>query len=347
MFIVFFIGIGSYFLFFVKNKSGQTMNITKITNQTNNIIDSRNEQESVPGIPLVTMNGKTLISVESLKTEKEKIFAANPQLQKLGAYMGEKELDKNLLAGLKSQCVIKEYISRNGIDKTADYQQELNMALEDVKRMINTKFFTQKFNAKVTDAEIINFYENNKNIMPNVVISRGGIMTKEITVNTETEAKNLIDKIKNKNFALDQAVKEAGIAESKIKDLKLINEQSTGIDNNLKTAILQSVSFPNTNFVKTTDNKYSVFVVTGKEEAKYQPMNDQIKNDIKTYLEREKQAEVVDKEIEKLQSLYNISVDESYFGPINANDTKELTPEILDLLEQDEESLPINREAVA
>ncbi len=293
--------------------------------------------QEITGTPLVTMNGKTLISVESLKAEKEKIFAANPQLQKLSAYMGEKELERNLLQGLTAQYVMKEYIQKNRIDQTQEYQSELNAALQDVERMINTKFFTQKLNTQVSDSDIKKFYEENKNMIPNAIISRGGIMTKEVTVDTEAEAKNLVEKVRIKKFSLEQAVKEIGIAENKIKDLKLVNDQSVGIDNNLKTSILKATVFPDVSMVKTADSKYSVFVVTTKEEAKYQPLNDQIKNDIKAYLEREKQAEVMDKEIETLKASYGIIVNDSYFGPINQNETKELTPEIMDLLEQEDD----------
>lgn len=332
-------GIG----FFIFKKQGIVTTEIKQPQKTQEQIAAQKPvAQEVTGTPLVTMNGKTLISVESLKTEKEKIFAANPQLQKLSAYMGEKELERNLLQGLTAQHVMKEYIQKNRIDQTQEYQSELNAALQDVERMINTKFFTQKLNTQVSDSDIKKFYEENKSMIPNAIISRGGIMTKEVTVDTEAEAKNLLEKVRTKKFALEQAAKEIGIAENKIRDLKLVNDQSVGIDNNLKTSILKTTIFPEANMVKTTDNKYSVFVVTAKEDAKYQPINDQIKNDIKAYLEREKQAEVMDKEIEALKASYGIIVNDSYFGPINQNETKELTPEILDLLEQEEDGSAVN-----
>jgi hypothetical protein len=330
--------LGIAFFVFKKQQGSQAVEVKKAAIASEQMAPKQVSQE-VAGTPLVTMNGKTLISVESLKVEKEKIFAANPQLQKLSAYMGEKELERNLLQGLTAQHVMKEYIQRNKIDQTSEYTAELNAAVQDVERMVNTKFFTQKFNPQVTEADIKKFYEENKSMMPNAIISRGGTMSKEVTLDSEADAKNLLEKTRGKKFNLDQAAKELLIAEGKIRDLKLVSEQSTGIDTNLKAAILKATVFPSADIIKTTDNKYSVFITTAKEEPKYQPLNDQIKNDIKAYLEREKQAEVIDKEIEGLKSSYGITVDENYFGPINPNETKELTPEMLDLLDQDEEGM--------
>jgi hypothetical protein len=339
------LGIAGFF--FMSRRSNvapviQRSAVEKITPTSSAPSESNQPQESnVSGKPLVTQNGRTLISVESLQTEKTKIFEANPQLKKLSAYMGEKELDRNLLQGLTSQYVMEQYIKKNNIDQTTSYKSDLQSALKDVERMINTKYFTQNFPSQVSDADIKKFYEDNKAMMPNLITSRGGIMTKDVVFDKEADAKSFADKVKAKNNNITQVAKDAGIAENRIRDLKLVNDQSVGIDNAIKASVTQMTSLPQVQVVKTSDNKYSVVVATSKEEPKYLPLNDQVKNEIKNYLEREKQAEVVEREIDKLKKEYNIVVDESYFGaPDQAKGEEQtITPEMLEMLSQ-EEGLP-------
>lgn len=342
--VLFGLGIGWYVFFAPKNSASTVTNATvRVENNTSNSNSSTNNR-AVQGTPLVTQDGRTLISVESLSAEEEKIFKANPQLKKLSAYMGENELKRSLLQGLVSQEVMKEYINKQGIDRSGDYQADITAAYTDVERMINTKYFSQAFPVSVSDAEVRKFYDENKALMPNLVVSRGGVTASAVTFNTEAEAQAFLEKARGKNN-LAAVAQEAGVSDRFV-DFKVVNEQSLSVDPSIKSAVMTITQFPTAQMVRTSDNKYAVIMATAKEETQYRPL-EQIRTELKEYLEKEKQAEAIEKEINKLKQQYNIVVNEEYFGPETSAEKagEVLTPEMLEALEQSDlldEALPVS-----
>jgi hypothetical protein len=297
--------------------------ITVFNNQSSQITAEANEilaEENLTGKSLVTMNGKVIITVDSLQSEKEKIFKANPQLEKLSAYM---DIDRSLLHGLTSQAVMDQYIQESGIKSTDNYKTELEAAYKDVLRMINTKYFSQKYPSNVSEADVKKFYEENKDLSPNFIITKGGVRATELLFDQEAQANAFAQKVKAKGGNVLAVAQESGIDESKIKDLRLVHDQSVGIDQAIKDAIIGMTQFPMATVIKTTENKYAVIVGTGKEETKYRPY-DQIKTQLKEYLDKEKQAEAIEKAIEELKKTYNVSVDESFFGSEKEDQTADL-----------------------
>jgi hypothetical protein len=307
--------------------------ITVFSNQSSQLTTEADEmlaEETLTGKSLVTMNGKVIITVNSLQSEKEKIFKANPQLEKLSAYM---DIDRSLLHGLTSQAIMDQYIQESGIKSTDSYKTELEAAYKDVLRMINTKYFSQKYPSNVSEADVKKFYEENKDLSPNFIITKGGIRTTEVLFDQEAQANAFAQKVKAKDGNVLASAQENGIDESKIKDLHLVHDQSVAIDQSVKNAVLSMMQFPTVTVVKTAENKYAVVVGTGKEETKYRPY-DQIKTQLKEYLDKEKQAEAIEKAIEELKKTYNVVVDESFFG----SEKEEQNTDLGDLSQMDIEN---------
>ncbi|HTM06178.1 MAG TPA: peptidyl-prolyl cis-trans isomerase [Patescibacteria group bacterium] len=297
--------------------------VTVFSNQGSQVsseMDTGAAETTLPGKPLVTMNGKVIITVDSLELEKEKIFQANPQLKKLSAYMN---INQSLLYGLTSQAVMDQYIQESGIKNTDSYKIELEAAYKDVLRMINTKYFSQKYPSNVPETDVKKFYEENKDLSPNFIITKGGVRATEVLFDQEAQAIAFAQKVKTKGGNVLAAAQENGIDESKIKDLRLVHDQSIAIDQSVKDAIMGMTQFPTVLTVKTTENKYAVVVGTGREETKYRPY-EQIKDQLKEYLDKEKQAEAIEKAIEELKKTYNVIVDESFFGSEKDNSNPDL-----------------------
>jgi uncharacterized protein YlzI (FlbEa/FlbD family) len=298
-------GMSLYLCFFKQNKN---LIFTKNKEDASATVD-----QPMTGTTLVTMNGKVIITTDSLQEEKKKLFKANPQFEKLGAYM---DLDRKLLQGLTSQAVMDNYIENTGTKNSDAYQRDLQAAYKDVERMINTKYFSQAFPGTVSEADMRNFYEANKDLAPDLIIARGGIKATEVLFDQEAPAKAFADKVKAKNGDVNAAAKEANIDASKIKDLKLVHEQSIAIDQEIKDALKKMTRFPDTTVIKLGGNQYAVIVGTAKEETQYRPF-EQIKDDLRAYLEKEKQTQAIEMAIETLKKDpdYNIVVDDSHFGP--------------------------------
>ncbi len=275
------------------------------------------EQNKTEGIPLVT--------TDSLKMEKDKLLKTNPQLKAMIALMDEKQqfdLDRNLSEGLMNQAIVDRYVQERGIDKNPDYQAELEEGYKAIERMINTKFFAQAFPVQVADAEIRDFYEKNKEVVPNLLISRGGIEAMGVVFDNEKMANEFMRGVKEERD-LQKAAQKAGLAD-KIKDFKLVHAQSIGIEAPLREKIVNMRKIPETELFKIDDKTFWVVRASKKEESKYRPL-EQVKGDIKQFLEKEKRTGKFDEEMNRLKGEYKVVVNEGYFK--NDKESAEVTAE--------------------
>jgi hypothetical protein len=270
------------------------------------------------GEAIVLFDGRPAITVDSLKEEKEKLLKSNPQLKMMMAFMDEKQLDRNLAEGLMNQLIVDKYVEDNNIASTADYQSELEEGYRAIKRMINTKYFSQIFPVTISDTDVKKFYDENKDVMPNLLLSKGGVKAMGISFDKEADAQAFTTKVKEKKGDIQAAAKESGSAD-KVKDFKLVNDQSLGVDEGVRAKITAMKTFPSTEMVKATDGTFWVVVGSGKEEQKYRPY-EQVKEDLKQYLEKEKRAERFEQEIDRLKKEYNVAFKEDYFGPAQADE---------------------------
>lgn len=294
-------------------------------------------KESMPGTPLVIMEGRTIITVESLQEEKEKIFKMNPEWEQYKAFM---DLDRTILYAMANHAIMDREIEESGVKSSDEYKNDLESAYKEVERMINTKYFTQRFSPDVSDAEVKQVYEENKDSLPETIISHGGVKASEIDFDTETEANDFAQKVKANNNNLVTAVQQAGMAENKIKDLRLVHKQSMAVDQAVKDALLAMVQFPSVAVIRTSDNKYAVVVASSKEDAKYRPY-EQVKNHLKAALKKQKQAEAVEQSIEGLKKKYAVVIDLAPLGTKEGEDDAQ-TAELGDLsdIQVDENQLP-------
>ncbi|MDP3889351.1 MAG: peptidylprolyl isomerase, partial [bacterium] len=239
---------------------------------------------------LVWMDGKPLITIEKLKTEKNDLMESNPQLRAMIAFMDEKQLDRNLTDGLTNQAVVDKYVASNKIDQSKEYKQEMDRMMRSVKHMLNTKFFAQELSIVVGDAQVKEFYDKNKESMPNLLVSRGGVKAEGVLFNSQAKAQDFVKKVQE--VGSFQKAAEATGMKDKVKDFKLVHDQSLGMDNTLRDEIVKLNKFPTNKVIRVDDKTYWVVHASAKEETKYRPL-DQVKGDLKLFLEKEKRAEML------------------------------------------------------
>jgi hypothetical protein len=293
------------------------------------------------GSPIVvSMAGTPLITQKSLETEKSDLLESNPQLKSMIMYMDGKQLDRNLVEGLTNQAIVDKYIVDHSIDKDAKYQEEFRRMMKSVRQMLNAKFFSQGFPISITDNEIQEFYDKNKDLMPQLLISRGGVKAVGLSFDKEQDAKDFLAKMKENKGTFQKTAQTAGLA-NKINDFKLVHNQSLGIDAALKDKIV-AMKVPSTSLVKA-DKKFWVVYASGKEETKYRPI-EQIKPDLRQYLEKEKRVERFDQEIARLKGEYNVVLNEDFFkeeSKESANEMPKLAAETQDTQQQAMDSSPM------
>jgi hypothetical protein len=263
---------------------------------------------------IVWMNDKPIMTVQSLEAEKNDLLVANPQLKQMMAMMPadqREQLNRNLAEGLVTTELVNEYVRVNKMDQSSAYKQEFDRIVRSVKHMLNMKFFSQDIKIVVTDAEAKDFYEKNKALVPNLLISHGGIKSKGVKFENETAAKDFAAKVKEQKNDLEKTAAAAGLTD-KVKDFKLVNDQSLALEAPLREKIVAIAKCPSVHVFVIEPKEVWVVVAEAKEDAKYRPF-DQIKADIKTYLEQGKRDEVMQKELEKLRQQYKVVIKEDFF----------------------------------
>lgn len=261
---------------------------------------------------LVTINGQPLITKGMLEVEKKKLLDANPQLQAMIALMDEKQLDRNLMEGLTSREIIRKYVKDHSIEQSEKYKKDYDMVLGQVKDALNTRYFMEALSVEVADAEIEKFYNENKDAMPNLLTSRGGIRAAGASFSNEQAAKDFAAKVKAAKNNINKAAKDSGLAADKVKDFKLVNDQSLGIDNELKSKITAMKSFPRVETFKV-GKEYWVVAATKKEDSQYRPL-EQVKAEIKQAIEKDKTMKRFEEEVASLKGEYKIQVNEDFFS---------------------------------
>jgi hypothetical protein len=276
----------------------------------------REESAAVPAVAMtgdiiVTMNGKPIITSTILEAEKENIFKSNPQIKAAIAFMDPKVLDRNLIEGLVSQAVVDKFIEDAQLNKSSEYKAELKDAYKAIERMLNAKYFSQKFKVSVSDSELKNFYEENKDKIPGLLVSQGGIAATGIQFDTDAAAKAFMAKVSSPTLVnFKNAAQESGLT-AKIKDFKVVSNQSIGMEPALRDKIVAIKTAPSIQLI-SADKAHWVVFAASKEDAKYRPF-EQVKDGIMQELEKNKRGELFEKEINRLKKEYSVIINEDYF----------------------------------
>ncbi len=257
---------------------------------------------------LATINGKALITEAMLQDEFDKFIESNPQAKAILTLMPDAQTQ--FLDAMVSQKLFDVYVNETGISNSAEYQAELKKIQDAARQMLNAKWFNDKHPAIVSDADVRKFYDENKNNIPQLVESRGGVNAVAIQFDTEAAAKAFLDKVKNKSAEFSALAKEANLSD-KLRDFKLVNAQSMTIDPLLRDKILAYRSFPTVDLVKVSDKSFWVVNAHSKEDVKYAPF-EKVKNDLREYVKNMKQGEVVKGELDKLKAKYNVKMNQEF-----------------------------------
>lgn len=258
---------------------------------------------------LATMGDKVIVSEKSFERDFNQLLADNPQLQQVLPMMPDAKA--GFLKGIVSQAVVDKDIADKGIDQTPEYQEELARTVRTVKSMLNTKYFSQQYQVQVSDADAQKFYDDNKTSMADLLISRGGVHATGVSCKSEAEAKDLAARAKGKDLTkvADSAGKKANV-----RDFKLVNSDSIGIDATLKSKIVAMKKFPAVEVIKAGDGNFWVVSAASSEEPKYRAFAE-VKEGIKQYLAKEKRMEIINQQIERLRTELKVVVNDQFLNP--------------------------------
>lgn len=260
---------------------------------------------------LATIDGKPLISQNMLEAEKKKLIEANPQMEAMIALMDESQLNRNLVDGMASREIIRKYVGDKKINETDKYQKDIEMAMNQVRDLLNTRYFMEDFKVDVTNDEITKFYNENKDSIPNLLLSRGGIASVGVPFSSDEAARNFMVKVKELKNNIERAAKDANLSE-KVKNFNLVNAESIGIEPELRDKVVAIKTTPSLHKFKV-DNEFWVVAATRKEDPKYRDL-DSVKVEIRQLLEKDKTMKVVEEEVSRLKNEYRVELNEEQFA---------------------------------
>lgn len=260
---------------------------------------------------VASIDGKPLITQSMLEAEKKKLLESNPQLQAMIAMMDQKQLDRNLADGMMSREVIRKYIADNNLDKSDKYQKDFDTVIAQVKDALNTRYFMDSFAVSVNDNEVKSYYEQNKAQIPNLLISQGGVEAVGVPFKDEAAAKEFATKVRAEKNAIQKVAGQEGLG-AKVKDYKLVNDQSIGIDPELREQIVQVKSVPSVHTFKA-GKEYWVVAANKKENPQYQAY-DRVKDELRQMLEKDKTMKRFEDEVARLRGEYRIELNEDFFA---------------------------------
>lgn len=262
------------------------------------------------GEVLLTIDGKPKLTVDDFDRYKDQFFAIQPQYKQILQFMPAAEqvrIDQNIFQNMVTEALFQEWVAKSGIDKRKDYQDDLNMIMDMGKRNLAIKYYQEENPVKITDDEVKKFYEDNKDKMPELMESQGGVNAQAVKFETEAAAKDFLAKVKGGD--IETAAKEAGLT---VEDLKEVNQMSFNVDTPLRQKLLDLKTFPSDFYVKVNDTTFYVVHATGKDKPEYVPF-EQVKMGLENYLKQQKMGDMITKGAEELKKKYNVNENMKYF----------------------------------
>ena len=262
---------------------------------------------------VATMGGKPLVRPSDVQREKDELMAANPQykiIEQANPALS-KQLERHIATTLVNQAIADKYVTDNKIDQTKEYQDDMKRMQDSMKHAINGKYFDQSIKTEVSDSEVRDFYEKNKNTMPQLLLSHGGTKAMGVEFDSQDKAQAFANKVNEQKGNFQKAAESANLKD-KVKDFNFIHEQSVGLNPQLKDKILALKKVPSVEVIKLDDKTFWVVQATEKQESKYQDF-DNVKGDIANYLEEQKRRNALQEKIKQLHDQYQVVLKEDYF----------------------------------
>lgn len=247
------------------------------------------------------------VTVTDFQNYKKELLEAQPNYASIIEFMPG--ANEQIFESLVNESILEEWAIKNKIDQTQAYKDDLDKIMKYARRSLNVKYFQEKHPVVVTDAEVKNYYDENKNTIPQLMVSPGGVTAKAVMFDNKEAAQTFFDKVKDPKANFDALAKGSNLT---VKDLGEVNSQSFDVDGAIRKKILDAKKFPSVELVEINDKSFAVAKALSKNEPKYVPF-DQVKPGIENLLKQQKGAEVLTKEIDKLKKEYKAVPNKEYF----------------------------------
>jgi len=272
--------------------------------------ESTSETSAASGDALMTIDGKTALTVQEYEEQLDMARKANPQIEMFLQMMPNAEREF-VFRGMATARLMKAWAHKQGIDKTDDFKKQQKHLHEAMDLQLYMKYFDEAHPIAVSDSDVQNYYEEKKDTIPGLALSQGGVDTSYVRFESKNKAHEFLEKVKE--------VKKADNFKKVAEDNKLqvgqsvINAKSSFGDA-IKNAVLDIKKFPSVHIVKAGEDSYWVIFASGKTEAKYHDIKSpQVQQGLRKMIADERKEKQLESMVEKLKTEMNVEENNKYF----------------------------------
>lgn len=258
---------------------------------------------------LLSIDGKPVLYVKDFEEQKAMAIQTEPRLQMILQMVPDAEYTM-IFKSLEAAHVVKEWVHRQGLDKTDEFKKSLHDIQEAFLIQMCMKAYQDAHPLTVTEKEAKEYYESHKDRIQGLTISPEGIDVVCVKFDKKEEAERFVHKAKDGSKKhCEAAAKELQVTISPM----VISEESYA-DEVIKNAALAATKFPSKELVKMNDGSYMVLGITGKKPAEYHSFDlPEVKKGITDMCMNEKRETTQLADIAKLKEEYNVVEDKTYF----------------------------------
>lgn len=290
------------------------------------VIDSNDNS-----LVLLKINGNPKITVDSLEADINEIADMDQQL-KLMMMFNPEETRERVFQEKKRMAIIDEWARKNNIADGDSYSQKRNKIMKHVDMQLNFEEFLNQHKVDVSDADVLDYYNQNKEQDPRILVSQAGVKSQAVEFSTHHDAQHFYNQLKHAGVdSLENLAKEH---KHFVRNLGNVNEASYA-DQAIKDAVLKITKFPAILLVENTDKtKFWVVVAQGQEAVKYQEF-DKVKDSLKQMLISKAMGDMLDARIPEYAKSFDVVENDNYFNELK-NKKQELMQDLQD--DQDDNS---------
>lgn len=263
---------------------------------------------------LLSINGAPALTVDKYEEQLEMAKQANPQISMLLQMMPNAEKDF-IFRGMATAEMMKAWAKKEGIDKTEDFKKQKAQLCDAMELQLYMKHFDEAHPVNISDADLSDFYEQQKDLIPALTLSPGGVDAVYVPFDSKNAAEKFFEKVKDVKKA---AAFKSAADETKHKAASSVINEKSHIGDPLKSTILDIKKFPAVKLVLAVagdkDSIYWVVFAAGKSEAQYRDLKTpEVQHGLKKMLTDQRKDKQIEGVVNKLKTEMNVVENHKYF----------------------------------
>ncbi len=259
---------------------------------------------------LLTINGVPALTVEKYEEQLTMAQQANPQIGMLLQMMPNAEKDF-IFRGMATAELMKAWAQKEGIDKTEEFKKQRNQLCDAMELQLYMKHFDEAHPINISDSDLAKFYEEQKDLIPALTLSPGGVETIYVRFDSKDKADKFFERVKD---VKKSSAFKAAAEENKQKTGDSVISAKSSVGEAIKDVVLGLKKFPSVRLVGADDNSYWVLLATGKSDTKYRDFKTpEIQHGLKKMLTDQRKDKQIEQVVNQLKTEMNVVENHKYF----------------------------------